>query len=101
LNRPQILKLELESRRCIIELMDATYYLYDLLAIRNSRNLLNKFQLDVKSIYSPTLGSYHRISPDEAAINRALGDFSQKKIRQIEKDLPSPPKRKHWQKIGE
>lgn len=93
LNRPRVFELDLETRKRVIELMDATYYLYDLLAIRNSWNLINNFQLDVKSLYSPTIGSYERITTDQAAFNRALTDFSRKRLKRVERDLPSPPRK--------
>ncbi|MFX0123175.1 MAG: hypothetical protein ACFFAE_06015 [Candidatus Hodarchaeota archaeon] len=93
LNRPRIYELDLETRKRVVELMDASYYLYDLIAIRNSWNLINNFQLDVKSIYSPSIGSYERITTDQAAFNRALSDFSRKRLRKIERDLPSPPRK--------
>jgi hypothetical protein len=73
--------------------MDASYYLYDLIAIRNSWNLINTFQLDVKSLYSPTIGSYERITTDQASFNQALAEFSRKRLRRIERDLPSPPRK--------
>ena len=94
LNRPRVFKLDLETRKRVIELMDAAYYLYDLLAIRNSWSLLNQFQFDVASVYSPTLGKYQRITTDQAAFNRALRDFSNKRLKLIERDLPSPPRKK-------
>jgi len=93
LNRPQVFELDLETRKRAIELMDAAYYLYDLLAIRNSWNLINTFQLGVKSLYSPTLGSYKRVTTDQATFNRALTDFTRKKLRRVERDLPSPPRK--------
>ncbi len=94
LNRPQVFELDLETRKRVIELMDAAYYLYDLLAIRNSWNLINTFQLGVKSLYSPTLGSYKRVTTDQATFNRALTDFTRKKLHRFERDLPSPPRKK-------
>ncbi|MFX0015444.1 MAG: hypothetical protein ACFE98_12705 [Candidatus Hermodarchaeota archaeon] len=93
LNRPRVFQLDLETRKNVIELMDAAYYLYDLLAVRNSWNVINKFQLDVKSLYSPTLGSYERVTTDQAAFNRALIDFSRSRLKRIERDLPSPPRK--------
>ncbi|UCG01031.1 MAG: hypothetical protein JSW11_15615 [Candidatus Heimdallarchaeota archaeon] len=93
LNRPRVFELDLETKKRVIELMDAAYYLYDLIAIRNSWNLINNFQLDVKSLYSPTIGSYERITTDQASFNRALADFSRKRLRRIERDLPSPPRK--------
>ncbi len=96
LNRPRVYQLDLETRKRVVELMDAAYYLYDLLSIRNSWNLLNEYQLDVKSIYSPTLGNYERVTTDQAAFNIALSKFS---IRQIDRDLPSPPRKKIRKKI--
>jgi len=93
LNRPRVFELDLETRKRVVELMDAAYYLYDLIAIRNSWNLINDFQLDVKSLYSPTIGSYERITTDQASFNLALAEFSRKRLRRIEKDLPSPPRK--------
>ncbi|MFX1506129.1 MAG: hypothetical protein ACFFDC_08435 [Promethearchaeota archaeon] len=93
LNRPRIFELDLETRKRVVELMDASYYLYDLIAIRNSWNLINDFQLDVKSLYSPTIGSYERITTDQASFNQALAKFSDKRLRRIERDLPSPPRK--------
>jgi len=101
LNRPRIFELELNVRKTVIELMDSTYFLYDLLAMRNSWALLTKYQLDIKSLYSPTLGSYQRISMNKEAFDRALGDYSQKRIKRIERDLPVPPKAKSREKITE
>ncbi len=94
LNRPRVLKLDLETRKRVIELMDASLYLYDLIAIRNSWSLLHQFQLDVTSIYSPTLGKYQRVTTDQAAFNRSLAEFSRKRLKRIERDLPSPPRKK-------
>ena len=93
LNRPRVFELDLETRKRVVKLMDAAYYLYDLIAIRNSWNLINNFQLDVKSLYSPTIGSYERITTDQASFNLALAKFSRKRLRRIEKDLPSPPRK--------
>ncbi|UCG89613.1 MAG: hypothetical protein JSU57_03830 [Candidatus Heimdallarchaeota archaeon] len=93
LNRPRVFELDLETRKRVIELMDAAYYLYDLLAVRNSCNLIYTFQLGVKSLYSPTLGSYERITTDQAEFNRALADFSHRRLRRVERDLPSPPRK--------
>ncbi|MFX0173335.1 MAG: hypothetical protein ACFE9L_15690 [Candidatus Hodarchaeota archaeon] len=101
LNRPRVFKLDLKTRKMVIELMDTTYYLYDVLAVRNSWSLLNKFQLDVKSFYSPTLGAYQRVTTNEAAFNQALTDYSRKRLKRIERDLPSPPRRKPSQRIQE
>jgi hypothetical protein len=101
LNRPKVYQLDLDTRKLVLELMDAAYYLYDLLAIRNSWNLLNSYQLDVKSLYSPTLGNYQRIITDESAFNRSLSNYSIKRVQKVDKALPSPPKRKERQKIGE
>jgi hypothetical protein len=99
LNRPSILTLNLESRKRIIECMDSAYYLYDLLAIRNSWNLLNNFQLNIKSLYSPTLGKYQRITTNQAAFNRSLAEYSRKKLERTEKELPSPPSKTLKKKI--
>lgn len=99
LNRPRVFKLDIKTRRLVIELMDSSYYLYDLLSIRNSWNLLNKYQLNVSTLYSPTLGSYQRVTTDETAFNRSLVQFSQKQYKQIERDLPSPPRKKTRQKL--
>ncbi|MFX0208524.1 MAG: hypothetical protein ACFFDT_21255, partial [Candidatus Hodarchaeota archaeon] len=93
LNRPRVFELDLETRKRVVELMDAAYYLYDLIAIRNSWSLINDFQLDVKSLYSPTIGSYERITTDQASFNQALDEFSRKRLRRIERDLPSPPRK--------
>lgn len=93
LNRPRVFELDLETRKRVVELMDASFYLYDLIAIRNSWNLINNFQMDVKSLYSPTIGSYKRITTDQAAFNLALTRFSSKKLKKIERDLPSPPRK--------
>ncbi|MFX1284897.1 MAG: hypothetical protein ACFFB5_14645 [Promethearchaeota archaeon] len=93
LNRPQVFELDLETRKRVLELMDAAYYLYDLLAIRNSWNLINTFQLGVKSLYSPTLGSYQRITTGQAEFNRTLSEFSRRRLRRVERDLPSPPRK--------
>lgn len=101
LNRPRVFQLDLETRKRVIELMDTTYYLYDLLAIRNSWGLLNKFQLNVKSFYSPTLGIYQRVTTNEAAFNKSLADYSRKRLKRIERDLPSPPRRKPSRRIQE
>ncbi len=93
LNRPRVFELDLETRKRVVELMDASFYLYDLIAIRNSWNLINNFQMDVKSLYSPTIGSYKRITTDQATFNLALTRFSSKKLKKIERDLPSPPRK--------
>ncbi len=99
LNRPGVFKLDIKTRRLVIELMDSAYYLYDLLSIRNSWNLLNEYQLNVSTLYSPTLGSYQRVTTNVDAFNRSLVQFSQKQLKQIEHDLPSPPRKKSRQKL--
>lgn len=99
LNRPRVFQLDVETRKRVIELMDASYYLYDLLAVRNSWSLLHHFQLNVSSIYSPTLGKYERVTTDQATFNRALADFSHKRLKRIERALPSPPRKKIRKKI--
>ncbi|MFX0085679.1 MAG: hypothetical protein ACFFAU_08390 [Candidatus Hodarchaeota archaeon] len=101
LNRPNIAQLDLETRKRVIELMDASCYLYDLIAIRNSWSLLNSFKLDVQSLYSPTLGDYNRINTDQAAFNRSLHDYSRKRLKLIERDLPSPPRKNKKQQVKE
>ncbi len=99
LNRPEVFELEVNTKKLVIELMDSTYYLYDLLAIRNSWNLLNKYQLNIKSLYSPTLGSYQRIKTDEEAINRSIANFSRERVKRVEKEFPSPPRKERREKI--
>ncbi len=101
LNRPKIAQLDLNTRKRVIELMDASCYLYDLLAIRNSWNLLHKFKLDIQSLYSPTLGNYDRVTTNESAFNRSLHDFSRKKLKSVDRDLPSPPRKTQKQKAEE
>ncbi|MHA1974206.1 MAG: hypothetical protein ACTSW1_14500 [Candidatus Hodarchaeales archaeon] len=101
LNRPRVFELDLDTRKKVIELMDSSYFLYDLLAMRNSWLLLSEFQMNVKSLYSPTLGSYKRINFDKKAFNRALGDYSRLRLKRIEKDLPLPPTRKKKEIIKE
>jgi hypothetical protein len=101
LNRPNIAQLDLETRKRVIELMDTSCYLYDILAIRNSWSLLHSFKLDVQSLYSPTLGSYNRVTTDESAFNRSLHDYSRKRLKNIERDLPSPPRKKKIKQVKE
>lgn len=101
LNRPNVLTLELETRKRIIECMDSAYYLYDLLAVKNSWNLLKNFQLNIKSLYSPTLGKYQRVTTNQAAFNRSLAEYSRKKLERVEKELPSPPSRSQRKEIAE
>jgi hypothetical protein len=101
LNRPNIAQLDLETRKRVIELMDTSCYLYDILAIRNSWSLLHSFKLDVQSLYSPTLGSYNRVTTDESAFNRSLHDYSRKRLKNIERDLPSPPRKKKINQVKE
>jgi len=99
LNRPNILKLNLNTKKQIIELMDATYYLYDLLAVRNSWNLLNNYQINIKSLHSPTLGSYQRITTNQELFNRSLREYSRKRLEKTDRDLPSPPSKRIRKKI--
>jgi hypothetical protein len=99
LNRPGVLKLDLETRKRIVELMDASYYLYDLVAIRNSWGLLHQYQLEISSLYSPTLGKYQRVITDQAAFNLTLDKFSQKRLRHVDRELPSPPRKPVRKKI--
>jgi uncharacterized protein YfkK (UPF0435 family) len=99
LNRPKIAQLDLETRKRVIELMDASCYLYDLIALRNSWSLLHSFKLDVQSLYSPTLGNYNRVNTDQSAFNRSLHDYSRKRLKSIERDLPSPPRKTRKQQV--
>jgi len=101
LNRPNITKLDLKTKKQIIECMDTAYYLYDVLAFRNSWNMLQNYQLDIKSIYSPTLGTYQRINTYESALNESLIQYSRSRVRKIERELPSPPKQMKKKKIPE
>jgi hypothetical protein len=101
LNRPNILKLNLKTKKRIIELMDAAYYLYDLLAIRNSWNLLNNYQINIKSLHSPTLGNYQRISTNQELFNSSLKAYSRKRLEKTERDLPSPPSKRMRKKIAQ
>ncbi|MHA2094635.1 MAG: hypothetical protein ACW98F_08400 [Candidatus Hodarchaeales archaeon] len=101
LNRPNIANLNLKTKKQIVECMDSAYYLYDLLAIRNSWNLLNNYQLDIKSLYTPTLGSYKRISADQAALSNSLSDYSRRRVELTERELPSPPSKRKKRKITE
>lgn len=101
LNRPNITKLDLKTKKQIIECMDTAYYLYDVLAFRNSWNMLQNYQLDIKSIYSPTLGTYQRIITNESALNESLIQYSRSRVRKIERELPSPPKQMKKKKIPE
>jgi hypothetical protein len=101
LNRPNVLNLDLKTRQRIIECMDSAYYLYDLLAIRNSWKLLNNFQLNIKSLHSPTLGEYKRVIKNQATFNKSLAEYSRKKVEQVERALPSPPSKKQRKKILE
>jgi len=101
LNRPNILKLNLNTKKRIIELMDASYYLYDLLAIRNSWNLLNNFNINIKSLHTPTLGSYKRITANQELFNRSLVEYSRKRIEKADRDLPSPPSERMRKKIAQ
>lgn len=101
LNRPTITKLNLKTKKKIIECMDTAYYLYDVLAFRNSWNMLQNYQLDIKSIHSPTLGTYQRISTNESALNESLIKYSRSRVRKIERELPSPPKQSKKRKITE
>ncbi len=93
LSRKEVYQLDIHTLRSVIELLDASYYLYDLLAVRNSWALLTNYQLNVRSIYSPTLERYQKIAPNEAKLNIALHEFSRKRVKQVEQDLPSPPRR--------
>ncbi|NHJ02436.1 MAG: hypothetical protein EAX86_09900 [Candidatus Heimdallarchaeota archaeon] len=99
LNQPNIYKLDLETQKRVVETMDATCYLYDLCAIRNSWNLLTNYEMNVKSVYSPTLGEYKRVTKDEAAFNLSLNEYSRDRLKKIEQDLPSPPKKPIKQKV--
>ncbi|MCK4848979.1 MAG: hypothetical protein KAT16_08150 [Candidatus Heimdallarchaeota archaeon] len=99
LNRPNILKLNLNTKKRIIELMDASYYLYDLLAVRNSWNLLNNYQINIKSLHTPTLGSYQRITANQELFNRSLMEYSRKRVEKVDRDLPSPPSKRTRKKI--
>ena len=99
LNRPNVLKLNLKTRRQIIELMDASYYLYDVLSIRNSWNLLNNYQINIKSLHTPTLGSYQRITTDQKLFNRSLKEYSRKTVEKLDRELPSPPSKRSRKKI--
>ena len=101
LNRPNILKLNLKTKKRIIELMDAAYYLYDLLAIRNSWNLLNNYQINIKSLHSPTLGNYQRISTNQELFNSSLKAYSRKRLEKTNRDLPSPPSKRMRKKIAQ
>ncbi|MHA1993693.1 MAG: hypothetical protein ACW97Z_04070 [Candidatus Hodarchaeales archaeon] len=101
LNRPNILNLNLKTKKQIVECMDSAYYLYDLLAVRNSWNLLNNYQLDIKSLYTPTLGSYQRISADQAALTNSLAEYSRRRLEVTERELPSPPRKRVKKKINQ
>jgi len=99
LNRPNILNLNLKTKKQIVECMDSAYYLYDLLAVRNSWNLLNNYQLDIKSLYTPTLGNYKRISADQVALTNSLAEYSRKRVELTDRELPSPPSKRVKKKI--
>ncbi len=99
LNNPSVYKLDIETQKRVIETMDAACYLYDLCAVRNSWKLLTNYEMNVKSVYSPTLGEYKRVTKDMAAFNRSLNDYSRTRLKMIEKDLPSPPIKKTRQKL--
>ncbi|MFW9778126.1 MAG: hypothetical protein ACFFE8_04665 [Candidatus Heimdallarchaeota archaeon] len=92
LSRKEVYQLDIPTLRLVVELLDSSYYLYDLLAVRNSWALLTKYQLNVRSIYSPTLERYKKITPDETKLNIALHEFSRKRIVEAEQELPSPPR---------
>ena len=79
--------------------MDASYYLYDLLALRNSWNLLNNYQINIKSLHTPTLGSYQRITTNQKLFNRSLKEYSRKRLEKTDRDLPSPPSKLMRKKI--
>ncbi len=101
LNRPNILNLDLKTKKQIVECMDSAYYLYDLLAVRNSWNLLNNYKLDIKSLYTPTLGNYKRISTDQVALTNSLANYSRRRLEMTERELPSPPKKRVKKRISE
>jgi len=101
LNRPKITKLNLKTKKRIIELMDASYYLYDLLAFRNSWNLLNNYQINIKSLYTPTLGTYQRVTTNQELFNRSLKEYSRKRLENTDRDLPSPPSKRMRKKIAQ
>ncbi len=101
LNRPNVMNLDLKTRKQIVECMDSAYYLYDLLSIRNSWNLLNNYNLDIKSLYTPTLGSYKRISTNQAALTNSIAEYSRRRVEMTERELPSPPRKQGKKKITE
>jgi hypothetical protein len=99
LNQPNAMNLKLKTKKKIIECMDSAYYLYDVLAIRNSWNMLTNYQLNIKSLYSPTLGNYQRISKNESALKESLLKYSRNRVQKMEKELPSPPSKKIKKKL--
>ncbi|MHA1443220.1 MAG: hypothetical protein ACTSRJ_01900 [Candidatus Hodarchaeales archaeon] len=101
LNRPNISKLNIGTKKRIIELMDASYYLYDLLAFRNSWNLLNNYQINIKSLHTPTLGNYQRITTNQEMFNRSLMEYSRKRLENVDRELPSPPSKRMRKKIAQ
>lgn len=91
-NRPEALNLDNEVLERIIKLQDSTLYLYDLLAVRNSRNVLNKYEINIRSMYSSTLGKYRRISDEHEEVNKIIAQMKIKAKTSIASNLPSPPK---------